>query len=109
MIAVPAVMPVTTPLKTAATAGLLVLHDPPGTASASNVELPSHTPGVPVMGDGTLTVTVVDAIQPAVVVKVIPAVPGATPDTTPLTGYTVAIAVDPEFQLPLPAVLLSVV
>ena len=55
IVAVPATTPVTTPDElTVATAGVLLLHVPPGVASASVVVPVTHTVNVPVMGAVTV-------------------------------------------------------
>ena len=62
MMVVPAVSPATKPaVLTVPTAVLLLLHDPPDTASPSEVDKPVHTWLVPIMGVGavaTFTVAV---------------------------------------------------
>ena len=66
MVAVPAVMPVTSPVDdpTVATEVLLLLHTPPLVASLSAVVNPTQTAAVPVIGTGVgLTVTVVPTAQ----------------------------------------------
>ena len=71
IVAVPAVIPVTTPVAapTVATPGLLLLHGPAVVASLSVVVAPWHIVGVPNMAEGNgVTVTVANAVQPAGVV-----------------------------------------
>ena len=67
-----------------ATAGLVLIHIPPGVLLLSVVVLPWHTVGVPVIGVGNPTVTVVDSVHPAAEVKVIFVVPTVTPVTIPV-------------------------
>ena len=56
---------VTVPKKIAATAGSLVLHEPPGVASLSVEEFPVQIPELPLIGAGNgLTVTILVAKQP---------------------------------------------
>lgn len=110
MVAEPSALPKTTPDEepTAAIEVALLLQVPPVVGLLSAVVLPRHTPVLPVIDVRLLTVTVVLPMQPAVVVKVMAAVPAATPVTTPpLT--TVAIEVLPLLQAPPPTLLLSVV
>jgi len=67
IIAEPTLAPYTTPvvLPTTAIEVLLLLQVPPLTGCPSVVVVPTHAPGVPVMGAGEpLTVTVVTALQP---------------------------------------------
>src|SRR5437868_1617090 len=91
MVAVPAAAPVTTPeIPTGATAVALLLHEPLGVASLSDVVLPSHTVVAPMIGERALTVTVTVAMQPVVVVYFITAVPVDIPDTTPVDPPTTA-------------------
>ena len=52
----------------AAMAELLLLHTPPGVALLNMTVPPWQTPVVPVIAEGTVTVSVFDAIQPAGVV-----------------------------------------
>lgn len=52
MLAVPAVLPFTTPeVPTVAIAGLLLLHVPPVVTLANVVVSPTHTDAVPVIGE----------------------------------------------------------
>lgn len=74
-VVVPAEMPVSTPEEDIVpTAGLLVLHVPPGLRLDSGVVAPVHTVGEPVMGNTdvlTLTVAVAVVVQlPKVAVTV---------------------------------------
>ena len=67
MVAVPVEMPVTRPVAepTVATAGLLLLHVPPGVADVSVVTAPIQTVDVPAIVAGSgLTVTTAVAIHP---------------------------------------------
>ena len=78
MLATPAVepipTPVTTPPDTVATAGSLVVHTPPGLRLDNVVVLPTHTVGVPVIGNtDALTFTVAVAVveqEPSVAITV---------------------------------------
>lgn len=66
MVAVPAVMPVTTPAAMVATASLLLLHEPPATVAVSVVVLPVQTVAVPLTVPGVAeTVTLRVVLQPA--------------------------------------------
>ena len=67
MSVVPAVMPVTSPEPdTVPTAGVELLHAPPGVVLLSVVVSPTHTDVVPVIADGMpFTVTTAVVIQPA--------------------------------------------
>ena len=61
----PALLPLTTPRLSTVACVLTALHVPPVVASASDVVAPGHIYIVPVIGaGGTLTVTVVVAVQP---------------------------------------------
>ena len=66
MVAVPADIPETIPVAAPAlaTAGLILLHEPPAIALLNVVELPAHIEAVPVTGATALMVTVVVALQP---------------------------------------------
>ena len=67
IVAVPASTPVTTPLPdpTVATATLLLLHVPPGTASAKLDVKPWQTLIVPVIAEGSgLTITTAVVVHP---------------------------------------------
>jgi len=97
--AVPAVLPVATPVPDTieATTGLPLVHAPPGVALLSVLVTPSQKVSKPVMGaGGGNTVNVVVVIQPAAVVYVIVAVPGAgvadTAVTIPVPKPTEAMA-----------------
>ena len=95
MFGVPAAIPVTTPVRepTLPCALLLLLQTPPTVGSLSVVVDPTHTTGKPVMAKGVLlTVTAWVAIQPVGIVKVIVALPAATPFTIPVPDPTVAVA-----------------
>ena len=107
-------MPVTIPVAepTVATAGLLLLHVPPGVASVkANVE-PMHTTQPDVgqeMGAGNgLTVIVVVTEQPEERVYVIVSIPGDIPITMPDAEPTVAIAGLLLLHVPPPGELLKV-
>jgi hypothetical protein len=67
---VPADMPDTVPNigSIDATPGFVLLHVPPVTTSLIVVALPWHIDDMPVIAASGLTVTLVDAVQPAVVV-----------------------------------------
>ena len=67
IVATPPPTPVTTPLSepTEALAVLLLLHEPPETASVNVITEPAHTEAAPLMEPGTeLTDTIVVAVQP---------------------------------------------
>ena len=102
-------MPVTTPeVLTVPTEGVTLLQIPPPAASVKDVLAPTQVVGVPVIVPGfgsPLTVTtsvVVHPVEP--LVKVIAAVPAATPVTTPPGLVTVATAVLLLVQLTVPPV-----
>ena len=92
IVAVPAVRPVTTPdVLIVAVVGALLLHVPPGVASASVVVLPAHSLAVPVIAATAGPASVVkvvdaEAVQPAILVTlyIIVAAPGATGVTVPV-------------------------
>lgn len=112
IVAVPAVMPETTPVPdiTDATPGLPDDHAPEGVASARVVVLPMQTERIPVIAAGTaLTVTVAVVVQPALVVYVMIEVPAPMPVTIPDEAPTVATAVVPLTHVPPGDALLSVV
>ena len=78
------------------------LHVPPGVALLSVVVAASQTVAVPVMPDGNgCTVTIAVAMQPVAAVKVMAAVPTATPVTVPVP-LMVATAVLPDAHVPAP-------
>ena len=89
-----------------ATAGLLLVHEPPTVACVSVVVEPKHTLAVPVIGDIGLTVTPKVAIQPVANVYLIRVLPNPTPLITPFEEPIVATAksallhVPPETPLP---------
>ena len=88
-------MPVIIPLAKPAIAiiGLLLLQVPPTEMSVSIIDDPMHNVEEPVMAaGGAVTVTVVVVVQPAVLVKVIDAVPGVPPVMIPVVGPIAAIA-----------------
>jgi len=66
MVAVPADIPETIPVATPAlaTAGLILLQEPPAIALLNVVVLPAHIEAIPVTGATALMVTVVAALQP---------------------------------------------
>lgn len=96
--AVPAAMPLTTPVvtSTVATSVLLLLQVPPVTALVSVVvvalQMLEDPDIVPVNGNG-LTVMVVNAVHPPGVVYVMFVVPDTTPFTTPFDMPMVATPV----------------
>ncbi len=69
MATVPAEIPVKKPDEAliVAMAELPLVHTPPAVLLLNVVVLPRHTAGLPVMGVGAFTVTVVVAVQPAAV------------------------------------------
>ena len=87
MVVVPLLTPVTAPdPDIVATAGELLVHDMPGVvASLTKVTRPVHTERVPLMAAGAgFTVITSIFMQPVLLeVKVMPAVPAATPVTLP--------------------------
>ena len=102
--AAPAETPVTRPLAgSRVMPELVVLHVPPAGESLNVTDefTQTCTPAVIAAGSGA-TVTIAVAIHPLPFVKVIIAVPAATPVTMPLTGSIVATPVLPLVQLPLP-------
>jgi len=107
---VPAETPVSTPEPepTVATAVVLLLHVPPGTALMSVILPPTHTlmpgvPTVPMIGPGNgFTVTVVVTKQPDDSMYVMTEVPLETPVTMPVDEPTVAIDVLPLLHVPPP-------
>ena len=107
MMAVPGVLPVTTPvLPTVATDTMLLAHVPPGVASASITGLPKQAEGIPVIGLGIgSTVTTVPVAQPVPKVYDTIVVPGAIPATVPVLAPMVPTATVLLLQVP-PAVLL---
>jgi hypothetical protein len=95
MIAVPAPLPVTTPVESPmpATPGLLLAQVPPVVMSLRVMLLPLHSLAGPLMDDGSgSTVNTVVTAQPAGLVYVIVAVPGDVPVTMPVAGTTPAMA-----------------
>jgi hypothetical protein len=107
MVTVPPLIPVTTPVDdTVAFVALLLLHVPPGVASASDIVLPWHTTDEPVIAAGGVpTVTIAEAAQPLDSVYTTVAVPAPKGLTTPsaLIVATVAGAMDhvpPATELP---------
>jgi hypothetical protein len=63
MVVVPVAPPQTTPAATVAIAVLLLLHAPPGVASANVVQVPTHTLVLPVIGPIGFTVITFVVIQ----------------------------------------------
>ena len=119
MIAVPAVLPLTTPVEASTVAIPVALLDqlPPDTVEVNVVVPPTQIPCVPlrVPADG-VAVTVTDLVavafaQPPVpfLVYVMIAVPAVTPLTTPVEAFTVAIPVALLDQLPPDTVEVNVV
>ena len=94
MPAVPATIPVTTPVAdTVATAGTPLLHTPPMTLWVRVVVALRHTDGMPEIGAGmALTVSGRVAVQPTPDEYEMVAVPGAMPPTKPVTALTVAMS-----------------
>lgn len=95
MFAVPPVTPVTRPeeLPTVALVALLLVHVPPVVPVLLRVVVvPWHNANVPLMADGSaFTVAVAVRTQPAELVRVMVAVPAATPVITPDVLPIVAI------------------
>lgn len=112
MTAVPADMPLTTPVDapTSATVVLLLIHMPPVAPSVNVIVEPLHTLDAPeiVPADGAgITVTVANAVQdPRVYVMV--AVPLEIPSTTPVAEPMVATAGLLLLHVPPPTELVSV-
>lgn len=110
MSAVPALIPVTSPVDefTVAILVLAVLQVPPVSASESSVVYPVHTVFIPVIAPGIgFTVTVLVAKQPLNNLYVIVLVPAVEPVTTP--PLTVAIVVLLLLQKPPEVASVSVV
>ena len=97
MIAVPMVLPETTPVvvSTDATDGLLLVHVPlPPTTPVYVVKEPTQTVLLPVIGDGATTTFIVMVLKhPLLTVYVTTHVPSVTPVTTPVPASTVAFVV----------------
>jgi hypothetical protein len=73
--------------------GLLLLHVPPTEMSVSVMDDPMHSVEEPDMvAGGAVTVTVVVVLHPAVLVKVIDAVPGVPPVMIPVAEPITATA-----------------
>ena len=103
MVAVPVLTPVTTPdvELTLAVPDKLLVHVPPVGVELNVVVEPIQTDAVPVIAAGeALTVTVANDSQPVPKEYVIVAVPAATPDTTPVVEFTVAVPVAPLVHVP---------
>ena len=111
MVDVPTVTPVNIPLDEPmiATEVLLLLQVPGPAPSLWVVDPPTHTPGVPVIGDIGFTVTVADVKHPPGIVYDISVVPAARPVTIPDELPIVATPVLPLTHTPPPEALLSVV
>jgi len=91
------------------TAGVELLHAPPGVGHKTVIVWPAHTVPGPVMADGRpFTVTVVVVIQPVAAVYVIVEVPTPAAVHRPVTGSIVATEVVPLLQAPPTVALLSV-
>src|SRR5690242_14005890 len=99
---VPTVTPVNTPVDDpmVATPVLLLVHVPAPAPSLNVVEPPTHTPGVPAIGEIGFTVTVAEVKQPPGIVYDIRAVPADTPVTIPDELPMVATPVLPLTQTP---------
>ncbi len=105
--ATPETMPVPDP--TVATEEVLVVQVPPP-PSVNAVVKPAQTVMVPVIAEGKgLTVTTVIVVHPVPKVYVIPEVPAATPETTPVPEPTVATDDVPVVHVPPPASVSAVV
>ena len=103
MVAVPVLTPLTTPdvELTLAMPEALLAHVPPVGVELNVVVEPIQTDAVPVIAVGeVLTVTVATDSQPVPREYVIFAVPAATPDTTPVVEFTVAVPVAPLVHIP---------
>ena len=111
--AVPGVIPVTTPvpMPIVATAVLLLLQEPPERPSVKVVVAPMHIDVAPAIAEGRgLTVTMRVAAQPVPLkVKVIVAVPAERLVTAPVVEPTVATAVALLLHVPEPDASLSMV
>ena len=109
--AVPALLPVTTPpVVMVATVVGLIAHAPPAGVPVSVVLLPTHVAAVPVIGLGSgFTVTVVVRIHPVPSVYVIVVVPADSPFTTPVVVLITAVPGRLLVQVPPAGVLFKVV
>lgn len=109
--AVPALLPVTTPpVVMVATVVGLIAHAPPAGVPVSVVLLPTQVAAVPVIGLGSgFTVTVVVRIQPVPSVYVIVVVPAERPLTTPVVVLISAVPGRLLAQVPPAGVLFKVV
>jgi hypothetical protein len=110
IVAVPAAMPVTTPIEeTLAIDGVLLLHVPPPVALLKAVVEPTHAVVLPVIPAGALvTLTTAIVAQPAADVYVIVDVPGTIVVTMPVDASMVATVRSPLLHTPPVVVLLSV-
>ncbi len=103
IVVVPTVIPPTIPVPapTVPTAGLLLLHVPPGSASVKVIVAPRQTTDKPLIAPGVgVIVTTATELQPATVYNIV-TVPGVPPAvTTPLREPTVAIAGVTLLQVP---------
>jgi hypothetical protein len=112
ILAVPATIPVTTPVieLTSAISGEPLIHVPPGKPLFRAVVAPTQTSSVPKMSVGLgLTVNTIVLLQPVDVnVYAIVVVPGRIPVTTPVTGSIVALEVRELLHVPPPEGLVSV-
>lgn len=87
-----------------------LLHAPNGVGLLNVVVCPTHTVGVPVIGEGIgFTDNTVVLIQPAADVYVIIEVPGPTPTATPVVEPIVATDVVPLLHVPPTVEVLNVV
>lgn len=111
IVAAPAETPVTTPVDELIDAlAELLLHVPPDTELDSVVVAAIHTDDEPVILPGAVrSSTVTVAGEPQVLSYVIVVEPTATPNTTPVVGFTVATATSLLVHVPPAAVLLRVV
>jgi hypothetical protein len=110
-VAVPALLPVTTPpVVMVATVVGLIAHAPPAGVPVSVVLLPTQVAAVPVIGLGSgFTVTVVVRIHPVPSVYVIVVVPADSPFTTPVVVLISAVPGRLLAQVPPAGVLFKVV
>lgn len=109
MVVVPPDAPYSTPdPEIVPTAGVLLLHTPPGLALLSVVVWSSHTVGAPVIGEGRpFTVTTAVVIQPVGAVYVIVAVPVVAPAVHTPPDVIVAVPVALLLHVPPVVALLS--
>ncbi len=112
IVAVPAEIPVTTPvvLPTVATPGALLVHVPPGVASVNVIVEPTHTADGPAITAGNaFTVITLVVEQPPPNEYVIVTIPGFTPVTIPVKDPTVAIVSELLLHVPPLMISLSVI